>query len=78
MSTIKEMSHPIEDCYGSRLHCWWHNIDETETDISRTCFECNHVYKTADDLANAWKSEMGIVWNGPEPIPACAYCGHDW
>lgn len=70
--------HAIETCYGSRLHCHWHDVDETETDTSRVCFECNHVYQTASELAKAWESEMGSPWAGPEPIPACAYCGHDW
>lgn len=70
--------HAIELCYGSRLHCHWHNVDEPETETSRACFECNHVYLTAAELADAWERETGSRWTEDESIPGCAYCLHDW
>lgn len=75
---MQSTPHAIEDCYGSRLHCAWHNVDEPETDMSRACFECWHVYQTAEELADAWEAATGSPWTGPGPIPGCAYCGHDW
>lgn len=72
------MPHAIELCYGSRLHCHWHDEDETETPESRACFECNHVYQSAEELATAWEAETGAPWWGEGPVPGCPYCGHDW
>jgi len=72
------MPHAIELCYGSRLHCQWHDEDEPETDTSRVCFECNHVYLTAEDLAAAFEAVVGYQWTLEEPIPACPYCSHGW
>jgi hypothetical protein len=72
------MPHAIELCYGSRLHCHWHDEDETETDISRACFECMHVYQTSDELAEVWRKAMGKPWDSQDPIPFCPYCLHDW
>ena len=72
------MPHAIELCYGSRLHCHWHDEDETETDESRACFECNHVYRDAGELADAFEEVMGYRWTLDGPIPACPYCAHSW
>lgn len=41
--------HPIEACYGSRLHCFSHDMDEPLAGY-RICIECRHVFATAGDL----------------------------
>lgn len=75
--------HEIELCYGSPIHCHWHNVDESQTESYRICFECNHTYATSDDLITAWVKQWES-WNetiiviDPNTIPSCAFCTHDW
>lgn len=73
-----KMPHSVELCYGSKLHCYWHNEDEPEAEIFRACLECRHVYQTPADLLAAWFTETGYQWPDADSVPACAYCGHDW
>lgn len=44
------MQHMPETCYGSKLHCYSHNEDEPDNPCYRACFECRHVFPTAEDL----------------------------
>lgn len=69
------MPHSPEDCYGSPLHCHWHGEDEPwEPGFWRACMECGHVYRTLQDLRNAWEQEMP----GHFDEYACGFCGHDF
>jgi hypothetical protein len=75
--------HDQTGCYGSRLHCHWHNADEPAKGTYRTCQECGHVYQSADDLIKAWAEQWkssGEPWAiaSAENIPCCAFCAHDW
>lgn len=75
------LPHDPQRCYGSRLHCWWHGLDEPDAGAFRACLECGHVYLTEGDLLHAWRaawpqaSERGLR---TVAAAACAYCGHDW
>lgn len=42
--------HPPEACYGSHLHCYWHDVDEPAEMVYRVCGECKHAFVTADEL----------------------------
>lgn len=72
--------HAIADCYGSRLHCYYHGVDEPEAGAFRICLECGHVYATEMDVCRAWREELpgSFPFTPATDIPACAYCGHDW
>lgn len=43
-SDTREVPHDQYACYGSRLHCMWHNVDEAEPEGSWVCRECWHVF----------------------------------
>ena len=46
--------HPIHDACLP-VHCWEHDVDEIQTPTSyKRCFECKHVYQTAQDLIDAY------------------------
>jgi len=74
---------PTPEC--APLHCWWHNTDEPDGGY-RACFECRHVYATAEDLREAWRAEVAVaalpgavvVVPPADEIGACPLCAHDW
>jgi len=74
---------PSPEC--ADVHCWWHNVDEPDGGY-RACLECRHVYRTAEDLREAWREEVtaaalpGTVVVVPvaDEIFACPLCCHDW
>lgn len=77
----REVPHGQEACYGSRLHCAWHQVDEPGQGACQTCLECGHAYMTEADLIAAWNAEWGQCGHDREPgelPPGCAFCGHDW
>jgi hypothetical protein len=59
--------------------CWVHYVHEpVPADVYRICFECKHVYPTAQSLVDAWNREVERIncerpiedFDGPaEPIP---------
>jgi hypothetical protein len=53
--------HPIEACYGSRLHCFSHNLDESDANAFRVCLECGHVFTTECDLVSAYNAFLKIL-----------------
>jgi hypothetical protein len=74
---------PTDACHDS--HCYWHHVDEPADGAYRVCFECRHVYPTAEDLRAAFASEISPDLDDPaaEPPPAeqiyaCPLCAHDW
>lgn len=76
---------PSDECGGR--HCHSHGVDEPliGTPPYRVCFECNHVYNTADELFGAYISEMRRVTGIPNPpvvalddIYFCPHCAHDF
>jgi hypothetical protein len=73
--------HPPETCYGSALHCYWHNVDEPG-DAYRVCFECKHAYLSAADLLaahNAVLAGMGLEGESDvERVYCCPVCTHSW
>ena len=77
---------PSEACGDT--HCYFHHVDESDAGAYRVCFECKHVYLTAEDLRAAFMAEVMpclVSASAPpiQPPPAediygCAYCAHDW
>ena len=74
--------HPIEECYGSRLHCWSCNLDETDAPAYRACLECKHVFRTAEELLAGHNEHLAEFGGEPETDPAkvfcCPLCIHDF
>jgi hypothetical protein len=91
INTRITVPHPIEDCYGSRLHCHGCEVDELfdlETAFA-VCGECRHVYQTREDLAREFlinHPDFDAYLNHGKPIavPAareiffCPICIHDF
>lgn len=77
-----DVPHPIEACYGSRLHCWSHDIDEPDLPWYRACFECKHVYRTAAELLAEHNKVLAQYDVEPETdaadIYTCPLCTHDF
>jgi hypothetical protein len=73
--------HPIEVCYGSELHCLWHEVDEPREGF-RYCLECAHMFATASELLaehNKHLAEFGIEpETDPDGVYCCPFCIHDW
>jgi hypothetical protein len=70
--------HPVEVCYGSRLHCFWHEADEAP-DGFRFCFECKHMFVTPADLLA--EHNMHQDWHPATDtgqVFCCPLCTHDW
>ena len=77
---------PSAACVGT--HCYWHNLDEPGDGAYRVCGECGHVYRTAEDLREAWAdatvdagvTRLALAVTAPpvEQIYACPLCAHDW
>ena len=69
-------------------HCFWHHVDEPDDGAYRVCFECKHVYLTAEALREAWAEVTAEGYDLPpgtdviappvEQIYGCPYCAHDW
>jgi hypothetical protein len=82
--TVATVPHPIEACYGSRLHCHHHDVDEPERNAYRGCLECGHSFQTPRELLVAYKIATRALRDPSEPwpdaanVPACPYCCHDW
>jgi hypothetical protein len=83
--------HPIEHCYGSRLHCWSHNADEPgEPPVSLypaggfpvLCFECKHVFRSPAELLAEDNKVLAAFGDAPETdvnrVYCCPLCAHDW
>lgn len=77
-------THPVTDeCMN--VHCWIHDVDEIATDDSyKVCFECRHVYQTAERL---WAAHLAhYVGVAPADLPpfdpdrlvSCPLCAHDF
>lgn len=62
--------HTIETCYGSRLHCFTHNLDESDTNAFRACLECAHVFATESDLVIAYNAFLKILSAQEQMFPA--------
>jgi hypothetical protein len=69
--------HPIEMCYGSRLHCFSHNTDESDTDAFRVCLECGHVFASAQDLIHAYNAFLKIL-SAQELMFPTPVCSPEW
>lgn len=77
---------PSEACGDT--HCYWHHVDESDAGAYRVCFECKHVYPTAEALREAWVDtaadgyapEVPTSAGAPpaEQIYGCPLCAHDW
>jgi hypothetical protein len=74
---------PSEACGDT--HCYWHHVDESDEGAYRVCFECKHVYRTAEDLRAAFMAEVAPCYSAPpseapavEEIWGCPLCAHDW
>jgi hypothetical protein len=74
--------HPVEACYGSPLHCHWHDRDEPGEPF-RVCFECRHAFMSAAELLAGHNRQLARY---PEIAPeadvakvfCCPFCLHDW
>ena len=74
--------HPVEECYGSRLHCFSHDADEAPEGY-RFCFECMHMFVTPAELLaehNRVLAGLGIdrCDTDPDRVYCCPFCTHDW
>lgn len=94
--------HDAYDCY-SPSHCFSHNVDELcETTAyywpgagwPLRCFECRHMYLTADELIEVFNEELRLMdanaaankWepcfsepaSSTDEIEFCPFCLHDW
>jgi hypothetical protein len=74
---------PSEACGDT--HCYWHHVDESDEGAYRVCFECKHVYRTAEALREAFMAEVAPDLSAPplttpaaEEIWFCPMCAHDW
>ena len=86
------MPHDIKLCYGSPLHCWSHDEDESWESCWRICLECNHTYQDAAELAREWlanypedpEGKYGPPALRPQEAPPvaeiffCPLCMHDF
>lgn len=75
--------HAIEECYGSHLHCFSHDVDETWDDTChRACYECKHVFRTAVELLAGHNEHLAAYGEEPEADAAkvfsCPHCIHDF
>jgi hypothetical protein len=65
-------------------HCWSHGIDEPGEGAYRRCFECGHVYRSAEELQREWVANAPPDLADPGKLPPaeeiffCSLCGHDW
>lgn len=64
-------------------HCYSHGTDEAAEGGWRVCFECKHVYRTAEELQREWAANAPPDIRGrPAPpveqIYFCPLCMHDW
>lgn len=82
--TVATVPHSIEVCYGSDLHCHYHDVDEPVETAYRVCLECGHAFQSPRELLTAYKiamrdiHEIGTPWPDAGSVPECPYCGHDW
>lgn len=70
------------------LHCHMCGVDEPGDGAFRRCFECGHVYRTAESLREAWAEATAQGYGLPpgtdvtappvEQIYGCPLCAHDW
>lgn len=76
-----ECGEVLENLPPGVSHCWVHHVNEPWAGAHIVCFECAHVYRTAQDLLDAFNREM------PEECPPatstddigfCPECLHDF
>src|SRR5712671_4807396 len=63
--------HDAFTCYGSRNHCYGCDADEPDEPCYRACFECRHVWRTAEDLLAAHNEHLA-VYAEPEAVQIAA------
>lgn len=78
-----EVPHPLDECYGSRLHCWNHGADEPDSPCYRACLECRHVFGSAAELLAAHNEHLDVALaEQPETdagkVSCCPLCTHSW
>jgi hypothetical protein len=71
--------HPVEACYGSMHHCYSHEVDEPFTGV-RWCFECRHMFATAEELLAGHNRQLAGFGMPPETdvgqVHDCPWCLH--
>lgn len=80
--TLLTAEHEPTACYGSQIHCFWHNVDEPGRSY-RVCFECRHAFTTEAALLTEHNKQLARY---PELVPetdvvrvfCCPLCLHDW
>jgi hypothetical protein len=76
--------NPTEFCHD--MHYYAHDLDEPMLPGDyRVCLECRHVYRTPQELEEAYDLAMAsFTENGVKVLPpaggidCCPYCGHDF
>jgi len=78
--------NPTDECWPA--HCFFHHVDEPDDGAYRVCFECKHVYRTAEALREAWaevavdagvtRLALHVIAPPAEEIYGCPYCCHDF
>ena len=82
-----------DDTHVNLILCWSHNVYEVlKQGAYQVCFECKHVYMTAEDLEKAYtrvvrEMNLDCARTGEAPIPEhkpaseiyfCQECVHDF
>lgn len=65
----------------SAVYCFWHHRYEERIEPYRDCFECGHVYNSAEELIDAYNSEKPddiAEVSDVDLISFCPFCIHDW
>ena len=70
--------HPPEICYGSRLHCWSCGTDEPDKPCFQACFECCHVYRTAQELLDEHNKVIRAMNASARERGECEFDGSPW
>jgi len=56
---LAEPHHPAT-CYNSKLHCYSCHADEADEPSYRSCFECGHVWRSAEELLAAHNEHLAV------------------
>lgn len=74
--------HPVDECYGSKLHCWTCGVDEPDQPCYRACGECMHVFRSAAELLEGHNKHLAVYGmepaTDPDQVFCCPHCVHDW
>jgi len=71
------MPHDEYACYGSPRHCSGCGEDEPLEPCYLRCFECGHIFNTAEDLLREHNAIIDSL-NRQYPHAGCPVCDENW